>query len=250
MARDRELNAGLAGADGTTSAPSWWKWGAHKLEPLLVSAALAVSLHTVLFSVPIRGQSTSKALGQPSSTPNAAHSNVVRARTIDTWNATNASHGSEEVVLAFDPRNKLVDASLATQHFDHDRKIPIGVEDSRVSPPANGPVLRVPGLLGDEDFFSRDSLDVGPSPATPVLIDYPSIPGVGGTHVGLLTLFIDEMGRVLKVRVDSQALPAEMQDAARSAFMHAAFAPGLVDGLPVRSRIRVEVVFESSMPTR
>jgi periplasmic protein TonB len=84
----------------------------------------------------------------------------------------------------------------------------------------------------------------------PVLIDYPSIPGVPGTHVGLLSLFIDETGKVVRVRVDSQTLPLEMQDAARSAFMGAAFTPGLVDGLPVRSRIRVEVTFEAGIPTR
>jgi hypothetical protein len=84
----------------------------------------------------------------------------------------------------------------------------------------------------------------------PVLIDYPSSPGVAGTHVGLLSLFIDETGKVVRVRVDTQTLPLEMQDAARSAFMGTAFTPGLVDGLPVRSRIRVEVIFEAGIPTR
>lgn len=110
--------------------------------------------------------------------------------------------------------------------------------------------LRVPGAMGDEEFFPRDALDVGPSPTAPVLIDYPPTGGTTGTHAGILSLFIDEIGKVVRVRVDTQALAPAMQDAARSAFMGATFAPGLVDGLPVRSKIRVEVVFEAGTPAR
>ncbi|MEQ1803865.1 MAG: energy transducer TonB [Burkholderiaceae bacterium] len=125
-----------------------------------------------------------------------------------------------------------------------------GADNEKASPPATGLVLRMPGALADADFFSRDALDVGPSPAAPVLIEFPSVPGVSGTHTGILSLFIDETGKVVRVRVESQAFPPEMREAARSAFMDAMFTPGLVDGLPVRSKIRVEVTFEAGSASR
>ncbi len=100
------------------------------------------------------------------------------------------------------------------------------------------------GEWEDKDFFPRNALDIGPYPAQPVLIEYPSVDAGSGTHVSELALFIDENGRVVRIRVDGPALPAAMEEAARLAFMGATFSPGQVDGLPVRSRIRVEVVFE------
>lgn len=110
---------------------------------------------------------------------------------------------------------------------------------------SGGLVLRATAVLGEEEFFSRDTLDVGPVPATPVVIAYPLVRGEAGTHVGTLALFIDEVGTVVRVRIEDNALPPEMQDAARAAFMGATFAPGVVEGLPVRSKIRVEVTFEA-----
>ena len=131
-----------------------------------------------------------------------------------------------------------------------DLRLAAGADNEKVSPPAVGLTLRIPGVLVDADFFSRDALDVGPSAAAPVLIDFPSVRGVSGTHTGILSLFIDETGKVVRVRVETQAFPPQMQEAARSAFMDAMFTPGLVDGLPVRSRIRVEVTFEAGTSSR
>ena len=76
-----------------------------------------------------------------------------------------------------------------------------------------------------------------------VLIDYPPNEIHGGTYVSELSLYIDEEGTVQRVRIDGPALPRPMEEAARSAFMNARFSPGQVDGLPVRSRIRIEVSF-------
>lgn len=118
------------------------------------------------------------------------------------------------------------------------------------SPAVRGIALRLKGALGDDDFFARAALDVGPYPMRTVLIDYPPLPEGGGTYVSELSLFIDELGSVVRIRVDGQALPAVMEEAARQAFMGTVFSPGQVDGLPVRSRIRVEVIFEEGAPGR
>jgi hypothetical protein len=105
-------------------------------------------------------------------------------------------------------------------------------------------------VLRDEDFFPRQALDIGPHPRLPVLIDYPRLEVPGGTHVSELSLFIDETGKVIRVRIDGKALPSAMEEAARSAFMGALFSPGHIDGLPVRSRIRIEVSFEEGTAAR
>lgn len=218
----------------------------QQLEPVLVSAALAVSLHAVVFSVPVRGQHLPAAVPEPS----ASHAIQVRTVLAPNANSANADGGSSAGPhLA---AGSTVDSQLTQSQelTGRDMGMRVGVGNESVSPPAIGLALRLPGTLGDADFFSRDALDVGPSPARPVLIDFPSVSGVSGIHTGILSLFIDETGKVVRVRVDTQAFPPEMQEAARLAFMGAVFAPGLVDGLPVRSRIRVEVTFEAGAASR
>jgi hypothetical protein len=105
-------------------------------------------------------------------------------------------------------------------------------------------------VLAEADYFDRDQLTVGPSPKAEVLIDYPPVDGLSGSHMSELSLFIDEGGRVVRVRVDGPDLPAALEEAARTAFLAAQFSPGQVDGLPVRSRLRVEVSFVATPTAR
>lgn len=228
-------------------APSWWIRNLNRLEPVLVSAALAVSLHAVVFSVPVRGQHAPTGAAEPS----AFH--AVRVRTVPAPIASSANADGGRPAGAHLAAGSAVDSPPPVRSPEltgRDLRVPTGVDSESVSPPVIGLALRHPGALGDADFFSRDALDVGPSPAVPVLIDFPSVRGISGTHTGILSLFIDETGKVVRVRVETQAFPPEMQEAARSAFMDAIFTPGLVDGLPVRSRIRVEVTFEAGTASR
>ncbi len=248
MAGNRELRLGLQRAHGTL-ARSWWGWDARKSEPLLVSVALTVSLHAVAFSVPVRGQQTRTEVLHASVAPHAVRVRTLPASTatsVDPDRGTSAGHAHLAAPASGDLHREPRIPALTGRELG----VSTSADNGSVSPVVSGLALRIPGALSDEDFFARDALDVGPSAAAPVLIDYPSLPGSAGTHVGLLSLFIDESGKVVRVRVDSQSLPPEMQDAARSAFMVAAFSPGLVDGLPVRSKIRVEVTFESGSAQR
>lgn len=98
-------------------------------------------------------------------------------------------------------------------------------------------------------YARRDMLDRAPQALGIVQISYP--PGVepGSVRTGRLTLFIDEAGAVRKVLLvspaDAQnALPAPFVEAAREAFLQARFAPGERQGMPVKSRIDVEVSFD------
>ena len=92
-------------------------------------------------------------------------------------------------------------------------------------------------------------LDRPPQALGIVQISYP--PGVepGRVRTGRLTLFIDEAGAVRKVMVApppnaEDALPAPFVEAAREAFLQARFTPGERQGMPVKSRIDVEVSFD------
>lgn len=131
-----------------------------------------------------------------------------------------------------------------------------GVEAARASAPDVAPVptpantwlgLALPGAAGDDDlYFPRSQLLVAPAAIDPVVIDYPRFDGDAGRYVAELSLFIDETGRVARIRVDSGSLPPALEDAARRAFTQARFRPGeAAEHGTVKSRIRIEVVFES-----
>jgi periplasmic protein TonB len=201
----------------------------------LVSLLLAIGLHAVFFSVPVRQfqsrptlASAAKALSVRVSTPGDGHSvgNGIEERSSTVGSAPAAD------VAATPPKS------------EHTQPEPPDIPPSALlSPPVPMFALVASSRAGDGDYFTRDHLSVGPSPVTDVFIDYPPLDNQSGNHISELSLFINEEGKVVRVRVEGPALPAPLEEAARTAFMSARFSPGQVDGLPVRSRIRVEVSF-------
>jgi TonB family protein len=67
----------------------------------------------------------------------------------------------------------------------------------------------------------------------------------GGTIEGvvLLRVMVNERGLVDDVEIESADLPVAFQEAARTAFLGAAYHPGERDGSPVKSWVRVEVAY-------
>ena len=109
--------------------------------------------------------------------------------------------------------------------------------------------LALPAGDSDDDYFPRSALSIGPVPEQPVLIDYPAgAPAGAARYVTELSLFIDETGRVVRVRVDGPALPPAFEASARAAFLNARFSPGRIRDQAVRVHLRVEVGFESGDP--
>jgi len=100
----------------------------------------------------------------------------------------------------------------------------------------------------EDAYLPRRLLTRAPEPLDPVLVPSPVSDALAGRYAGVLSVFIDETGRVRKVLVETPALPPEMAQAARDAFMAARFAPGEVDSHAVRAKLRVEVVFEHAPP--
>lgn len=96
-------------------------------------------------------------------------------------------------------------------------------------------------------YVPRPLLSVAPEPVIPVVIAVPPAAAAGrliGRYSAVLALYIDEEGRVRRIEAESPALPEPMERAARQAFLAARFSPGQVAGQVVKSRIRVEVVFD------
>lgn len=63
-----------------------------------------------------------------------------------------------------------------------------------------------------------------------------------------LRVLINERGGVDNVLVDQSDLPADYEQAARDAFLRAEYAPGEIDGVAVRSQIRIEVTYDGTPP--
>lgn len=95
------------------------------------------------------------------------------------------------------------------------------------------------------DYLPRATLTVGPRPQAAVLIDYPYFDGEADQYIGEFDLFIDDIGGVVRVASATPDLPGILGNAVREAFLAARFSPGEVEGRPVRSRVRIEVTFDS-----
>lgn len=106
-----------------------------------------------------------------------------------------------------------------------------------------------PGNPARGAYLPRPLLSIAPKIQAEVIIAMPPGADDGARHVGVLSLFIDEQGRVRHIEPDDPALPPDMERAAQEAFMGARFSPGQVGGRMVKARINVEVVFESALET-
>lgn len=93
-------------------------------------------------------------------------------------------------------------------------------------------------------YYSPQDLGSKPQATTEILIADPGT--LAGTTSGsvVLELFINEAGGMDRVRVESASLPEPFQNIAAEAFRQSVFTPGLKDGKPVKSRLRVEVTVE------
>lgn len=94
-------------------------------------------------------------------------------------------------------------------------------------------------------YLPRSVLTIAPRALTPVVIDYPRFDGEADFYSGEFDLFIDDDGSVARVTVATPDLPGILGNAVNEAFLSARFAPGELEGRPVRARIRIEVTFDS-----
>ena len=107
---------------------------------------------------------------------------------------------------------------------------------------------RVAAPADDEDYVDPRRLTVRPSPVGDVVL--PELPAsdLKTALKAVMTLFIDDTGRVVRIRVESSNLPVDAEVAIRQVFMQAPFRPGAIDGRAVKSRMRIEVGFDAAAP--
>lgn len=102
---------------------------------------------------------------------------------------------------------------------------------------------------GDDRYLARSQLDEPPAAQAEIELPFPATAPLG-SYRAVLTLFIDASGLVQRVRTErteGAGLPPSLDDAARQAFLAARFDPGVKNGQPVRSRIRVEVLYSTEL---
>lgn len=116
------------------------------------------------------------------------------------------------------------------------------------TPASEAQAQALPGVseVGAEpDYLPRSALTQAPQPIDMPELSYPSFEGDRGRYLAQLTLYIDEQGLVQRIDVRPADLPPALAETARRVFRAARFAPGQVDGRPVRSRLSIELTFES-----
>ena len=230
-------------ADDPLGAPG----RARRMAPLVM---LVVGLHAALLSVPVRSGAIGRALPgdrslQVRMVPATVAATVDRPLmpTVATTIDSQASDNAQLALAALQAPTVAAPAPLPEPALE-----PAALAATDVSPPLPVIGLLLPGVDSDEDYFPRALLSLVPSPIDAVQIDYPASVNDSSRHVSELTLFIDETGRVARVRVDGDALPPALEEAARNAFVNARFRAGEAQGRIVKSRIRIEVVFDGRPP--
>ena len=146
-------------------------------------------------------------------------------------------------------REAVGSAEAATPSLDLRKLQPIRNELRHYDPaPHLGipvPMLRQPALFEDAQYIAASRLTVRPKALEEIRVPFPKGTDLDGVAKAMVTLFIDEDGKVARVRVDDSKLPLVFQESATTAFLRGRFAPGLLDDVPVRSYLRIEVFFES-----
>ncbi len=108
---------------------------------------------------------------------------------------------------------------------------------------------QVPGanLPAVDGYVLRKALTQAPAPLDDVQLPWPAGAGVVGRFKAVFSLFIDESGWPQRMVPDGPTLPPALEAQARRVFMATRFAPGQVDGRVVKSLVRIEVEFDSTL---
>lgn len=136
-------------------------------------------------------------------------------------------------------RSGLLRVSLAAGPSGEAKPSASPPDDDAPTAPRTG-LIELPGM----HYFLPAELDNKPEPVGEVPLAYPAdLPLVKRSHV-VLTLLIDETGKVDKVIMETADAPEELAELASRAFSSTRFRPGFRDNQAVKSRLRIEVTFE------
>jgi hypothetical protein len=92
-------------------------------------------------------------------------------------------------------------------------------------------------------YYTTDQLTKAPRPTSEPKLDVPRSIARSVSGRVLLRLWIDELGNVASVEVESSDLPDTVSGTAAAAFGKLHFVPGEIDGRRVRTLMRIEVAY-------
>lgn len=99
-------------------------------------------------------------------------------------------------------------------------------------------------------YYTTDQLTRPPHIDRPPLLNPPELEGIAGSGTVVLRLWISAQGDIVDTVVEKSSLPEIFGRTAAAAFRLARFLPGELNGVSVRSTMRVEVDYDrrSDMP--
>jgi TonB family protein len=110
---------------------------------------------------------------------------------------------------------------------------------ARVDARRGSDVLPIPAPT----YYSSDQLTRPPRPTSEPKLDVPRSIARSVSGRVILKLWIDELGNVASVEVESSNLPETVSGTAAAAFGKLQFLPGEIDGRRVRTLMRIEVAY-------
>ena len=163
----------------------------------------------------------------------------------------NALHRGERVIYVDAVSSTVAavaDAPPVVEREVQVRPVVRQANEERLPRPLAAPASSVRGVPAGEDYMDAGRLSVRASPVGEVAIPEPEVNGRRGVLKATLILFIDSDGEVNGIDVEESALPPEFEASAKQAFAQARFHPGIFRGRFVKSKLRIEVVFDSGVP--
>lgn len=110
-------------------------------------------------------------------------------------------------------------------------------------PTSEGPIPLLP-LPPAKQYIPSRELDSRPQAVDPIIVPFPESASLGrpkGTVT--LALYISATGIVERVEAEKSELPQAFVEAATNSFLYARMQPGIKNGQPVASKMRIEVEF-------
>ena len=104
----------------------------------------------------------------------------------------------------------------------------------------------VPGRAEEDGYHAASDLDLHPEPLGPIMVPPPVQLELEGRQGGVvLVLYIDALGQVARVDVESSTVPADVAEVAASTFRGAPMRPGEINGVPVPAKMKILVEYKS-----
>lgn len=121
---------------------------------------------------------------------------------------------------------------------------PVTVAAQQPRPPQDLPAMDIMPTAPSDRYYEVKELDTAPAPKQQVEPDYPATAlAAKATGIVQLEMFIDADGEIVSLSVLRSTAPGLFDQAAIDAFRDQQFAPGMRNGMPVKTHLKLIVNF-------